>query len=261
MSVENIYQHYRVEEQPFIDEVFGWLQQAENTYAPYLSNFLTPREAMIVKQLVGNNDELRVLLFGGYEGAERQRAFIYFSYYEPQQSDFEVAAFNINYPTKFGELTHGRILGTLMSTGVDRNRVGDIISDGERWHIIVDEKMQDYFQQQITKIANVGVKLEPIDYEQLLESNEQWSSETVIAASLRLDTLLSNVYNFSRQRAKNAIQSGLVKVNFVEMERPDVIVGVNDIVSLRKFGRFWIDSVDGTTKKDNYRLTVNILEH
>ena len=94
----------------------------------------------------------------------------------------------------------------------------------------------------------------------MLKSNEQWKTETIIASSLRLDTLLSKVYNFSRQRAKTAIQSGLVKINFVEMERPDVIVGVNDIVSLRKFGRFWIESVDGTTKKDNYRLTINILE-
>ena len=260
MSIESIYQHYRVEEQPFIDEVFGWLQTAENTYAPYLSNFLTPREVMIVEQLVGNNDELNVTFFGGYEGAERQRALIYFSYYEPVRSDYEVSAFNINFPTKFGELTHGRILGTLMSTGVDRNRVGDIISDEESWHLIVDEKMAEYFQQQVTKIASVGVKLEPIPFSELLESSKKWNTETVIASSLRLDTLLSKVYNFSRQRAKTAIQGGLVKINFVEMERPDVVVGVNDIVSLRKFGRFWIESVDGTTKKDNFRLTVNILE-
>lgn len=260
MAIESIYQHYRVEEQPFIDTVFGWFQQAENTYAPYLSEFLTPREAMIVEQLVGNTDDFNVSFFGGYEGAERQRALIYFAYYEPRQEDFEIAAFNINFPQKFGELTHGRILGTLISTGIDRNRIGDIITDGEAWHLIVYEKMGDYFQQQVTKIANVGVKLEPIAFSSLLKSNEQWKTETIIASSLRLDTLLSKVYNFSRQRAKTAIQSGLVKINFVEMERPDVIVGVNDIVSLRKFGRFWIESVDGTTKKDNYRLTINILE-
>lgn len=255
-----IYQHYRPEEQPFIDQVFGWMQQVENRYTPYLSVFLTPRQAMIVEQLVGSNEELELTMFGGYEGAERTRACLYPPYYEPQQEDYQVAPLKIIFPTKFANISHGKILGTLIGSGIERERIGDIITDGEDWHVLVDENVKDYFKMHVTKIGNVGVRLEDISFGELLTSSESWETITVIASSLRLDTLLSNVYNFSRQRAKDSVSSGLVKVNFVEMERSDIQIGVNDIVSLRKYGRFWIDSIDGVTKKDNYRLTVNVLQ-
>lgn len=257
---EEVYQHYRKEEQAFIDQVFGWMQQVDNRYAPYLSVFLTPREAMIVTRLIGNSDTILLKMFGGYEGAERKRALLYPTYYEPQDEDFETAAIKIVFPAKFANISHGKILGTLISTGIDRERIGDIITDGENWHAIVDANVKEYFKLHVTKIGNVGVRLEDIPFEDLLESSESWETRTVIASSLRLDTLLAKVYNFSRQRAKDSVSSGMVKVNFMEMDRSDVTIGENDIVSLRRSGRFWIDSIDGTTKKDNYRLTINVLK-
>lgn len=260
MMNSDIYQHYRAEEQPFIDQVYGWMQQVENRYTPYLSVFLTPRQAMIVEQIVSSNEELELSMFGGYEGAERNRACLYPPYYEPQLADYQVAPLKIVFPSKFSNITHGKILGTLIGAGIERERIGDIITDGEDWHVLVDENVKDYFKAHVTKIGNVGVRLEDISFEDLLTSSESWETITVIASSLRLDTLLSKVYNFSRQRAKDSVSSGLVKVNFVEMERSDIQIGVNDIVSLRKYGRFWIDSIDGVTKKDNYRLTVNVLK-
>src|SRR5699024_12066364 len=152
--------------------------------------------------------------------------------------------------------THGRILGTLISTGIERERIGDIITDGPNWHALVDASISDYLKTQVTKIANVGVQLEELSFDDILTSKEQWEVKHVISSSLRLDTLLSKVYNFSRQRAKNSVSQGDVKVNFVPMERPDVEIGINDIISLRKFGRFWINDIEGMTKKDNYRLNV-----
>lgn len=255
----DIYQHYRGEEREFIDLVYSWMDQVDRTYSPYISTFLTPRERMIAEQLLSGRDEFQFRFFGGYEGAERSQACIYPSYYEPSIEDFEMTLYNIKYPIKFGEITHGRILGTFISQGISRERIGDIITDGESWHAVVDSSIGEYLRLHVRKIGNVSVQLEEIDFDDILISNEQWDTQTVIASSLRLDTLLSKVYNFSRQRAKDAVNHGLVKVNFIEMDRPDIEVGLEDIVSLRKYGRFWIQSVDGMTKKDNYRLTVNVL--
>lgn len=261
MTANDIYQHYRPDESDFIDTVLGWMQWVDNRFAAYLSPFLTPREAKIVSQLVGNHNDIKVAFNGGYTGSERQRALLYPLYYEVKEEDFDLQALNINFPEKFAELSHGRILGTFMSTGIDRNRIGDIISDGQSWHMIVDASMTDYFVTNIHKIANFGVHLEPISCQDLLESEESWQTIFVVASSLRLDTLLSKVYNFSRQRAKNSVSSGLVKVNFLEMNRPDVQVGEEDIVSLRHFGRFWIKNIDGKTRKDNYKLQINVLDN
>lgn len=256
---ESVYQHYRQEERVFIDQVYNWIIQVENYYAPYLSHFLTPRESMIVTQLVGNREDVKLRLFGGYDGAERVRALLFPSYYDVTKADFDFAAINIVFPMKFAQITHGRILGTLISTGLDRSRIGDIITNGVDWHIIVDNTMKHYAITNVTKIANVGVRLEEIALVDLLHPVEEWESKTIISSSLRLDTLVSNVYNFSRQRAKDAVDSGIVKVNFVPMERSDFIVGEQDIVSVRQYGRFSIDEIEGFTKKDHYRLKVKIL--
>lgn len=256
---QDVYQHYGKEEKGFIDQVFGWMQQVENRYTPHLSGFLTPREAMIVENLVASNDNLSVYFDGGYPDAERKRALIVPPYYEYQQEDFDLTLFNIKFPVKFANISHGKILGTLISTGIERERIGDIITDGESWHCIVDSTIKNYFGTNVKKISNVGVSLEEIDFENILTSAEIWNTITVISSSLRLDALLSKVYNISRQRAKDHVSGGDVKMNFVEMQRGDIEVKLNDIVSLRKFGRFWVQSVDGVTKKDNYRLTVNVL--
>lgn len=256
---EELYQHYGKEEQSFIDQVFGWMQIVENRYSPYLSNFLTPREALIIKQLVAGNDLLEVYFEGGYENAERERALIVPPYYEFLSSDFNLCLLNLKFPVKFADISHGKILGTLIGSGIDRERIGDIISDGQAWHVIVDDTIKAYLISNVKKIGNVGVQLEEIDLADILESNEAWDTITVISSSLRLDAMVSNVYNISRQRAKDQINAGNVKKNFMQMDRADGEVKINDIVSLRKYGRFWIQSIDGVTKKDNYRLTVNVL--
>lgn len=257
---EGVYQHYRAEEREFIDRAFHWVNEVEQRYSPVLSPFLTPREALIVSQIVGSSDEVRVTFYGGLDNAERGRALLYPVYYEPSIDDYDIQTLRIRFPMKFGELSHGKVLGTLLSTGVDRNRIGDIITDGVEWHVVVDKVLSDFIQRHVMKISNVGVRLEPILPEELLKPIEEWDTQVVIASSLRLDTLIAKIYNLSRQRAKDAVSAGLVKVNFVEMQRPDFEVGVQDIVSVRRKGRFWIEVIEGTTKKDNFKLKVSVIQ-
>lgn len=255
----NIYQHYRPEEAGLIDQIFGWMQQVGDFYTPYLTPFLTPREATICQQIVNRSDEVHYKVDGGYPLSERQRILLYPPYYQDQENDLELAFLTIKYPIKFADISHGKILGSLLNTGIERNRLGDFITDGEQWQIIVDHKMQDYLIQSVQKIGNVGVRLEAIERFELVEPVEEWESQMVIVASMRLDNLISKVYNFSRQRAKEAVSAGLVKVNFMEVSRSDQLLGLEDIVSVRRSGRFRIRSVDGMTKKDNFRLTIEKL--
>ena len=58
---------------------------------------------------------------------KRKRAIISPNYYEPKESDFDLTLMEIDYPEKFVTLKHQHILGTLMSLGIEREQVGDII--------------------------------------------------------------------------------------------------------------------------------------
>lgn len=104
----------------FIDTVGDWLEQVEMQYAPYLTDFLDPRQAYILETLIRQNSDLSFTFYGGYEQAERKRCLIYPAYYIPEETDFGVVLFEIIYPSKFATLSHGKILGTLMNVGVRR---------------------------------------------------------------------------------------------------------------------------------------------
>lgn len=255
-----LYQHYRPEELPYVDQVLDWIYQVENNFLPLLTKFLTPREVMILQDCVNRHDEIYLALWGGYEGSERVRACIYPSYYEWNFDFFELAFLQINYPRKFIEMTHSQILGSILGTGLQRDRLGDIITDGETWQFILDQRMEMYIRDQFTKVGSVGIHLQSVQAQELIQSIDEWEEVQVVSPSLRLDALLSKIYQISRQRAKEAVQAGRVKVNFVETDRSDIVIGPQDIVSMRQAGRFRIKAVEGMTRKENYRLTVEVLK-
>ncbi len=123
----NVYQHFRADEHPFIDSVSDWIEQVQIQYAPYLTDFLDPRQAYIVETLIRQTSDLEFRFYGGYEQAERVRCLIYPDYYTPTTEEFDIVLFEINYPKKFTTLTHGKILGTLVNAGVKREFFGDIL--------------------------------------------------------------------------------------------------------------------------------------
>lgn len=255
----NVYQHFRKDEHPFIDLVLNWMDQVETMYAPVVTEFLNPREAFILATLIGKRDDIKYAHFGGFKDAERTCAIIYPDYYEVKEEDYEVDLYEIHYPTKFANLSHGQILGTLMSTGLKREFIGDIITDGERWQVFLKRSISNYATSQIDKISSFGVRFDKKALQDLLVPIEEWVEESTTVSSLRIDNIISTVYNISRQRAKVIVESKKVKINWTETERPDFVLEYLDIMSVRGLGRVQILDMEGKTKKDKIRLNYRIL--
>lgn len=104
--MEGIYQHFRAEEHAFIDGALEWIVQVEDQYTPRLTDFLDPRQRLILESVVGGYENIEVKFWGGVNQAERRRALIYPDYYEPSEADFQITLFDIRYPVKFTTLTH-----------------------------------------------------------------------------------------------------------------------------------------------------------
>ena len=257
--MQEVYQHFRKEEQPFIDSAQSWITQAEETYSPYLTDFLDPRQQYILEMMVGKKGEIHVQFYGGYEAAERKRAIICPEYFSPTQSDFEMELTEVVYPSKFASLTHGKILGTLIGTGMKRELFGDILSDGTRWQFLLASNIASYVHSQVTKIGKVSVRLEKRTYTALITPIDDWTIVHDTVSSLRLDTVIAAIYNISRQRAKELVTSGKVKLNWAAFERPDFELGLLDIVSIRGYGRIQIKAIEGKSKKDKWRVEFGVL--
>lgn len=256
----NIYQHFREDEQAFIDQVIDWIAQVENQYAPYLTSFLNPRQLFIVQAVIGQYEDIEHQAFGGYDEAEQQRVLLYPPYYEPTAADFEISLVEINYPTKFAELTHGQILGSVLGAGIARDTLGDIINDQERWQFFIDEKMKDFIFMQVDHIGRTASHLEERALEEKVTTTSKWESKELVVSSLRIDVVLARALNLSRNRAKKLIKDQRIKINWVDIERPDLELEEYDIVSIRGYGRLQIREQLGTTRKENIVLNIGIID-
>jgi RNA-binding protein YlmH len=258
--MENVYQHFRKEEQEFIDSAMDWIKKVEEQYAPYLTPFLDPRQRFILESLAGQYEEVTIHFFGGFEEAERKRAFVSPAYFEPEIVDYQIVLAEIQYPKKFAELSHGQILGSLLGAGIKRETLGDIITDGERWQFLVDEPMYSYLLTEVNQVGRTNIRLEQQPFDSLLRMQDNWEIDTEIVSSLRLDVVLASVFRLSRGKAKELIASGRVKVNWMQVERPDLELDIQDMLSIRGFGRVQIREIQGRTKKDKMLLEIGKLD-
>jgi RNA-binding protein YlmH len=232
----------------------------ENTYSPRLTDFLDPRQLLIVHALVGKNDDIKIKEHGGYENAERKRVLLFPDYYVPEEEDFQLALVEIDYPSKFVSIEHRQILGTLMSIGLKREKYGDILVGQDRIQFFAGEEICEFIISEVQQIGKATVRLLKKPLAERINSQEEWMEVSTTASSLRLDVILSSIYNISRQKAQALIQRGLVKVNWKQVEQTSFTCEEGDVLSARGYGRSRIISIDGQTKKEKWRLTAGILK-
>ena len=254
----DIYQHFRPEEKDFIDQVLGWAEQVREQYAPKLTDFLNPREAEIIRMLIGKEGDVRVSFFGGGENAERKRAILYPYYYTPDEEDYEIAFYQLSYPSKFATIDHRQMLGTLMSLGVKRELYGDIWIEGETVQFAVERTIAAYMEANLTKVGNIGVKCRSISSNQLIEVNESWKELPITSSSLRLDNVIANAVSFSRQKSQMLIAQGRVKVNHRQIESSSYELKQGDVISIRGTGRIKVLAIDGKTKRDKWKIVIGL---
>ncbi|RJR14318.1 RNA-binding protein [Candidatus Parcubacteria bacterium] len=252
----SIYMHFRQEEHDFIDQVLEWKETVNEQYAPKLTDFLDPREQEIIQSIIGANDEVKIRLFGGAEGAERKRAFLYPSYYSPGMEDFQLKAFDISYPEKFVQIEHRQILGSLMGIGLKRSKFGDIYFHDKKVQLVIGEEVSSYVELQLQEVGRVKVSLQNIPLSDLVCPQTVWEEASTTAASLRLDVMLASIYNLSRQKAQVLIGAKKVKVNWKVVEQSSFECREGDILSVRGFGRSKLLTIDGKTKKEKWRIIV-----
>lgn len=259
--MEHLIQHFRKDEQPFIEQVVGWQREVEDRYAPKLTDYLDPRQRFIVESVIGQNEELRIFTEGKFEDAERQRMLIAPSYFEATAGDFQIGVYTINYPTKFVQLRHPDVLGALLSIGLDRSKFGDIRLTENTVQFALADEIADYVRANLTGIGKVKVHVEAVEETApLIQNEEQWVESSFTVSSMRLDVVLATVVNISRQKSQSLISGGKVKVNWTVREAVAFELQEGDIISARGFGRMKVIMTEGRTKKDKIRLQVGRLE-
>lgn len=256
----SIYQHFRAEEQPFIDQVLSWKEHVERTFQAKLTDFLDPREQQIIETLIGEtNDDVQVKLYGGGTYTERKRIVIAPYYEEITPELFDITLMQASYPDKFITLTHPDVMGAFLSLGINRKKLGDIFVENGKIQIIMASEIAPYILANLRAIKKANITLVEKPLTELMEKALVWMESDKTVSSLRLDTVLKEIYNLSRRNASEFIMKKLVKVNFKVVEDAKFNLQAGDLISLRGKGRSKLVRINGQTKKDKFKITTAIL--
>ncbi|HWL27154.1 MAG TPA: YlmH/Sll1252 family protein [Ureibacillus sp.] len=259
--MEHLIQHFRKEEQPFIERVMEWQRDVEYRHHLRLTDFLDPREQFIVSSIIGQNDDLSLKSYGVFDEAERRRMIICPAYMDVIPEDFQISVFTIHYPSKFLQLKHRDVLGALLSLGMNRSKYGDIKIEDNEIQFAISKEISDYVQTNLVSIGKAKIQIESLnDLNQLIQSNEKWIEKSLTVSSMRLDSILSVALKISREKSKLLIQAGKVKVNWTVRESSSFELQEGDILSVSGFGRIKLLKSEGRTKKEKIRLVIGHLE-
>jgi len=252
----DIYQHFREDEHAFIDQVFSWKEQVENSFIPKLTDFLDPREQQIITSIIGtNNTDLRLHSYGGLPDSERQRAIIAPWYEEIGKEDFKLSLLASTYQEKFITIKHSDVMGAFLSLGIKRKKLGDIFAEDGTMQIITANEIAPYVVMNLdaVKKTNVTFKEQPISA--ALHKKLNWEEADKTVSSLRLDVVMKEIYRLSRKEAQSLITKKMVKVNFKTVEDGKFQMQAGDMISVRGSGRSKLLNINGQTKKDKWRIT------
>ncbi len=246
------------------------IDKADKYYSPVSSKFYSFSEISIIKDILkkdrliskdGMIGNLNYFFFGGNEECDSACLFIAPSIYDIEtiKEECNIKCMHI-YPKnlKFSDdLTHRDILGSIMNLGYERDEFGDIyIKDNDIYVFLLDEVAAN-IKEELKKVKHTTVQVEilsPSSCPYRIETEEK----IINISSERLDTIIAETFNLSRNDAKELIECKNVFSKGKTLLDNDYAPSENERISVRGKGKFIYLGVSGKTRKDRLIAKVKI---
>ncbi|KAA0058821.1 putative RNA-binding protein YlmH isoform X1 [Cucumis melo var. makuwa] len=170
------------------------------------TNFLTPpvvKESMLAIQKLA---DVKAIAQGGYPEAERCRISVGHSDELTSDPDI-ISALSITGNFTFHPCSHGDFLGSILGTGIAREKLGDIIIQEETGaQVVIVPELVDFLISSLRKVVgNVTVSCTRIPLTALEYEPPKTKTFKTIEASLRVDALASAGFKISRSKLVDLI--------------------------------------------------------
>lgn len=238
------------DERLFLSKLDDGVRLCEKRRRAYFFSFLTEREQMLAKRHLDCTGFHSYKLSGGYDGAVRRMLGLFYD----GEEEFPIRAVELTF-RKSDKLTHRDFLGALMSLGIERETVGDILVEDGRCVIFVKEEIRDYICSQLFKVGSAGVKIAEGETG-TLPQGRGFEELTVTVPSLRIDAVVAAITGLSREKTKSLFLSGAVFRNYEECKNFSRQVEEKDIMTVRGKGKYMIGAVAGETRKHRIKLII-----
>ena len=224
-----------------------------NTVTKFLTNF----EQVVLSQIVAYNySDFKVEFFGGFDDAERKKAKIISNEY--YDVDYDIVCLKAKFNNKFNKVEHRNILGAVHNLGINFNRFGDIIVLENEVYIFVDDEIADYIAMEFTKAGRVNLDFQRVDLTEV-KIEKKYEDFEIVSSSFRIDSIVAKITNKSRSKVKEFLEQDFIKLNHVILRNGEKTCTSEDIISIRKYGRFVVKGYTQNKKSLKYRITISKL--
>lgn len=245
-------------------------QSAADQWRVDVTEFLDPALANAALTCIARMADCDARPWGGHDRAERVRLLLG----RPESLDAPpgaggladrtdadadaaeaaVALLDVKGNFLFDPADHRDFLGAALGTGIDRDRLGDILVQGERGaQILCTPEMATFLSAALTSVRSVPVTCARASLDDLRVPPPRVDTFTSVEASMRLDAVASAGFRMSRGKMSDLIAAGAVRVNWREGAKPKTTVKEGDVISLRGKGRVEVGEV-GETKKGKFSV-------
>ncbi len=242
-------------DQELASNIYDKLERVRSNHTKEKTDFLDPHQLELVEKVSNNFVEVAAFFHGGLPGSKRNKCIFYPKSWNwtPQMKDLGIQVLEIEGKFEFEPIHHRDVLGAVLSLGIKREKVGDIITgkkdEAGFIYIALDFEISRYVADNLIKIKNTGVSLTPADQEALPYLQEYTKEVSGTVSSLRLDSVASIGFGASRSKMNQLIKAERLKLNWKPVKDPKIKVASGDTISLKGKGRVKVASVGGKSRK------------
>lgn len=211
------------------------------------TEFLTPAEQALLKCTAVNSP---YTFHGGYPDAEKTLALFGSEDICGYEGFPPITVIKIEPASlKFSDLlSHRDFLGSIMSLGIRRSTLGDIVVFNNIGYAVCLDSIADYICENLLSIRHTSVRCSKTDTVPA-EAIPVPTESRFTAASERLDSIVSAVYKLSRSESQSLIEHEKVMVGGVPKINSDMKPAKGDIITVRGKGKFIYCGIEHETKK------------
>ena len=228
------------------------------------TDFLDLRKQGIAVSFLKNQKGIRWTLYGGYEDSER-KVIVFLPFYvddfesfiseNPDQEPF--VTFRAD-KDNFSTLSHRDYLGALTGLGIKREKIGDIIVDDTGCWFFAKDSVAGFISNNFSSAGRGTLQISQVDTKPDFSKKITVREVCCFVATPRLDAIVGNVYSFSRTKAVECIEKGIVFVNDEQVFKPDFRLKAGDKLVLKGKGRAVIKNDSAKSKKGRTALIVDL---
>ena len=222
-----------------LDKYYSYLSNKRKTSTNFFNSFDIDK---ITRFLDNKNIEYGV--YDKYPFLEKK--IIYFGEYDNYITIFKAK--------KSDKIKHSNILGTLFSLGLTDDVIGDIIVMDDYFYLTTLTRLSSFIKNNLTIIN--GERIELLEETDIVLNKDRFLKMKLLVSSMRVDTIVSKITNTNRLKVNSMIKDNIILVNYNTVKSSRLILKNNDILYIRKYGKYIIKNIIGTTKKNNLVLEI-----